>query len=210
MAFETLKRKLTDQQLKEAEDKRLRDAAIATRSALRFAAYEANPRAVKSAFRVEKTTPRGLVTITVNPENPVIASWIQKDISRDYIETKRYKLSIGVDGEMTASTQTHKRIMNEVPISQPLVVRFGPIYYATREYPSVDTHAFDKLEKGLHNFSHEPQSFTPSVGFLDGLRRDILRDPIHRVVPAKPVVISGDLTPHQVIAFPHTPLSRVG
>lgn len=211
MAFtETLKRKLTDQQLLEAEEIRVKKVAISTRSALKFVAYEANPAAVKSAFRVEKATARGPVTITVNPDNPVTASWIQRDISTDYIETKRYKLAIGIDGEMTASVQTRKRIMNEVPIRQPLVVRIGQIYYASSLYASVDTYAFDKLEKGLKDYSLEPQTFQPSIDFLDAFRRDILIDPVQRVEPAKPVATSGDLTQHQVIKFPHAPFLRVG
>lgn len=212
MAFtEVLKRKFTDQQIQEAQENKLREVAISTRAALKFAAFEANPTAVKSAFRVKKDTHRGPITITVNPESPTQAAWVQNDTTTDYIETKAYKLAIGADGEMTATTQTLKRIMNEVPIRQPLTLRIGPIYYATSPYASVDIHAFDKLERGLHNFTREPMPFIPSIEFLDGFRRDILRDPVHKVLPAKPLVISEDQNSHQVIKFPlQSSLERVG
>lgn len=212
MAFtETFRRRLADDKLQEAEEKKLREAAVSTRSALRFAAYEANPEAVKSAFRVKKDTHRGPVTITVNPDYPTQATWVQKDVTTDYIETNAYRLAISVDGEMTATAQIIKRIMNEVPIKQPFTLRVGPIYYATSPYASVDTYAFDRLEKGLHSFTREPQPFTPTIEFLDSLRRDLLRDPVHRATPAKPVTISGDAAQHQIINFPkQTSLERVG
>lgn len=176
-SYELFKRKFDNLYEQERKRLELKEAAISTRSALRYVAYNEKGDSNSGKIRAEKNTHRGVIHIQVDPGNPTSALWLQHETTTDYLSLVRYRLAIDADGSMIASRQTLRRTMNEVPIVRPLAIRlggytlgFGP------KFAHIDTQAYKRLEKGLDP-DRLPQPFTPTVDFLESLKRDILRNP---------------------------------
>lgn len=202
-----------DSHRKAVEAEKIRQSAIGTRAALNFLAYEANPSAIGSAFRIKKDTPRGAVSIQVNPVQETQAEWTQTEVTRESITKKAYFLGIDENGNMNATATILERRMNEPPLRHPISIKIGPgVLYIGGKYPSWDRYEFDRIEKRLARFDSLPQVIQPNVEFLDGLRRDLLRSQAPDAYSASPVAISGSLQAGEVIDFPisRIPLAETG
>ena len=208
MAFtELLKRKLEDPIAKEKQEQLLREAAASARSALRFVAYEANSNDPAGRLRAEKDSPRGMIRVQIDPENPATATWVQRETTTDYFSTVKYRVSIGASGDFTATRQVIRKSMNVVPLSEPISFRIGPVVVGIGyQYATTNTQEYDRLEKGLHDIDRLPKPFVPTVEFFDGLKKDLL----HSTTTVKP----NSPTPtqaHRIIEFPRrTSLTRTG
>lgn len=207
MAFtELLKRKLEDPIAKEKKEQLLRESAVSARSALRFVAYEANSNDPTGRLRAEKDTPRGVIHVQIDPENPSTATWVQRETTTDYFSTVKYRVEIGASGDFTATRQVVRKVMNVVPLSEPISLRIGPVVVGIGyQYATTNTQEYDKLEKGLHQIDRSPKPFAPTVEFFDGLRKDLLYGP---------TAVNANISVsqiHQVIEFPRrASLTRTG
>lgn len=209
MAFtELLKNTLEDSRQKEVQEKKLREAAISARSAFRFVAYEANPNDQAGKLRVEKDTPRGLIHIQVDPENPATATWVQRETTTDYFSTVKYSVSIGTSGDFTTTRQVIRKSMNDVPLNEPISFRIGPLVVGIGyQYASTNIKEFDRLEKGLHEVDRSPQPFVPTVEFFDDLRKELLHGPTTKTSES----MSSEAQQHTVIDFhARASLARTG
>ncbi len=207
MAFtELLKRKLEDPIAKEKQEQLLRESAVSARSALRFVAYEANSSNPTGRLRAEKDTPRGVIHVQIDPENPSTATWVQRETTTDYFSTVKYRVEIGASGDFTATRQVVRKVMNGVPLSDPISFRIGPLVVGIGyQYATTNTQEYDRLEKGLHELDKTPKPFVPTVEFFDELRKDLL----HGSAAVKTNVSAPQI--HQVIEFPrHNSLTRTG
>lgn len=205
---ELFKNALEDSQQKEVQEKKLREAAISARSALRFVAYEANPSDPTGKLMAEKDTPRGLIHVQVDPDNPATATWVQRETTTDYFSTVKYRVSIGATGDFTATKQVIRRSMNVVPLNEPISFKIGPVVIGIGyQYASTDIKEYDRLEKGLREVDRSPQPFVPSVDFFDSLRNELMRGPIANSSEA----ISPAAQQHTLIDFhARTSLARTG
>lgn len=207
MAFtELLKRKLEDPSAKEKQEQLLRESAVSARSALRFVAYEANPNNPTGSLRAEKESPRGMIHVQIDPENPASATWVQRETTTDYFSTVKYRVSIGASGDFIVTRQVVRKTMNVVPLNEPISFRIGPVIVGFGyQYASTNIQEYDRLEKGLHDIDRLPKSFAPTVEFFDELRKDLLHGPIAVKADASAPQV------HQVIKFPTTSrFSRTG